>query len=280
MKNENGGIRGGIPGSSPINGKYESKKILSWATKFYLDASLINKRILPGDKKSKLNLNLDPQLEWITNLLNKKKIRYVVDGGTLLGLMRDGKLLPQDEDIDISILNYDKEKLKLILPEIKKRKYKIQEGYYKNLFCSYTLFPPQSIEGREIDIKIFRKYKDYIWCPERYAKNSDKTGFIYYISKAIRLPFLLLVKVIPNLSPIINKIFFKVDTWKIPLKYIEKTKFLQNTKIPTPLDWKQYLKFRFGNWKIPNKNWNYIHDDGGLENKEPTSLGILIKDYH
>jgi hypothetical protein len=35
------GIRGGIPGSQPINGFYCSNMILSWATKFYLDALLI-----------------------------------------------------------------------------------------------------------------------------------------------------------------------------------------------------------------------------------------------
>lgn len=45
LENKNTGIRGGIPGSSPINGKYEPKKILSWATKFYLDAYLINRKM-------------------------------------------------------------------------------------------------------------------------------------------------------------------------------------------------------------------------------------------
>jgi uncharacterized protein YyaL (SSP411 family) len=37
------GKRGGIPGSYPINGFYCPNKILSWATKFYLDALIISK---------------------------------------------------------------------------------------------------------------------------------------------------------------------------------------------------------------------------------------------
>ncbi len=240
------------------------------------------KVIFLKDKKSQPGLSLDPQLDWITRLLNKKKIKYIMDGGSLLGILREGKLFKRDEDIDISVSEVDKEKLKLILPEIEKAGYKVEEGYYKKLLFSYTLFPPTNSKGREIDIKIFRKYMDYAWCPERYAKNSDKKGLIYYWSKSLRLPFLLLIKIIPNksLKSLIDRVFFKFDTWRIPLKYMEKTKFLENTKIPIPLNWEQYLRFRFGNWKIPNTNWNYIHDDGGLENKEPVSLGIPVKKFN
>jgi len=277
LKSKNSGVLGGIPGSAPINGKYEPNKILPWATKFYIDSLLMHGKNLKIFGLSEKDF-LDPQLRWITNLLNKKKIKYVVDGGTLLGLMREGKLLPQDEDIDISTWVEDKNKLTSLLPEFQKEGYKIKKGYYKKLLCSYTLFPPTFIKGREIDIKIFRKYKDYSWCPERYAKNSTDTGLIYYISKFSRAPFLMLIKIFPfkPLISLIDHLFFNVDTWKFPLKYNEKPKFLSEKGIFIPSKWQSYLKFRFHNWKIPARNWKYTRDDGGLENKDPLSLGIPL----
>jgi uncharacterized protein YyaL (SSP411 family) len=39
----NPAVRGGIPGSYPINGDYGRYRILNWATKFYIDALLLEK---------------------------------------------------------------------------------------------------------------------------------------------------------------------------------------------------------------------------------------------
>lgn len=41
IKSENPGIRGGIKGSYPINGQYGRYRILNWATKFFIDALLL-----------------------------------------------------------------------------------------------------------------------------------------------------------------------------------------------------------------------------------------------
>ena len=42
-------------------------------------------------------------LEWIDDLLRAARIPYFVDHGTLLGLFRDGDLLPWDDDLDLSV---------------------------------------------------------------------------------------------------------------------------------------------------------------------------------
>jgi hypothetical protein len=34
----NGGLRGGIRGSFPVNGAYGRYRVLNWATKFFVDA--------------------------------------------------------------------------------------------------------------------------------------------------------------------------------------------------------------------------------------------------
>jgi hypothetical protein len=38
-------IRGGVPGSWPVWAEYGRLKILNWATKFFIDALLLEKRI-------------------------------------------------------------------------------------------------------------------------------------------------------------------------------------------------------------------------------------------
>ena len=42
-------------------------------------------------------------LFYFTDFLTKHRINYFLEGGTLLGIVRDGDLLPWDHDVDISI---------------------------------------------------------------------------------------------------------------------------------------------------------------------------------
>ncbi len=50
-------------------------------------------------------------LFYTTDFLTKHEIKYFLEGGTLLGIVRDGDLLPWDHDVDISIDYSDAEKL-------------------------------------------------------------------------------------------------------------------------------------------------------------------------
>lgn len=58
-------------------------------------------------------------LKTITDLLDKEGIIYWIDGGTILGSVRHGKLVPWDDDIDICILSDDFDKLEIIKEYIK-----------------------------------------------------------------------------------------------------------------------------------------------------------------
>ena len=42
-------------------------------------------------------------LFYSTDFLTKHGIKYFLEGGTLLGIVRDGDLLPWDHEVDISI---------------------------------------------------------------------------------------------------------------------------------------------------------------------------------
>ena len=51
--------------------------------------------------------DLEDLLIFGVDLLKKRKIHYWLDCGTLLGAVRDNKLLPWDKDLDISIIKED-----------------------------------------------------------------------------------------------------------------------------------------------------------------------------
>ena len=78
-------------------------------------------------KSSKQEI-IDEQLNWIINVLEKNKIDYIIDSGTLLGIIREGKLMKWDKDIDITIFEKDIKKISPVLEEARAKKYKTSLG--------------------------------------------------------------------------------------------------------------------------------------------------------
>ena len=52
------------------------------------------------------------------NTFEKQKIPYFVEGGSLLGLMREGTIIPHDDDIDLGLFDKDFEKASRVLEEM------------------------------------------------------------------------------------------------------------------------------------------------------------------
>lgn len=62
--------------------------------------------------------NLKTILEYIDKLFRENRIKYWLDYGTLLGAVREKDLIEYDTDLDIGILNEDKERLLLLKERI------------------------------------------------------------------------------------------------------------------------------------------------------------------
>ena len=101
-------------------------------------------------------------LRFIDNVCAKYDIEYWIDYGTLLGAYRHGGFIPWDDDLDISIMRQDYEKLLEVLPlEIKKYP-KLMENCgltllvegHKNLFDDFC-----SVYDIEGDEKILNESK-------------------------------------------------------------------------------------------------------------------------
>jgi len=83
-------------------------------------------------------------LRRVTTVLEKENIHYWLEAGTLLGIVRENRLLPWDNDLDVSILESDINKLKLSLKKfwlmgyvVRLRKFRYSDDPFVNLHSPY-----------------------------------------------------------------------------------------------------------------------------------------------
>jgi hypothetical protein len=90
--------------------------------------------VKPEYTATKYITSLYQMMSDIDNTLNELKIEYWIDGGTLLGAVRHGGIIPWDDDLDLGILETNNDRFKrCVFPILSKLGYTIfkQDGYYK-----------------------------------------------------------------------------------------------------------------------------------------------------
>ena len=206
----------------------------------------------------------------ILELLNKYKIENCIDSCTLLGLIREGKLLDHDLDIDIAVHQKDVNKLTVLREDLLSKGYKCRILSYHGKFYKYKFW--HSNEKRVIDINIFRilKDQDFYICPQPFPI-IKKEGIVFtYFRKFIRVVFGYIKNRGPEFD--LNKFPWNIATyhraWLIPKKYFESFS-CKDSIVFYPKFSKEYLRFRYGKWEVPNKNWNFRTEDKGLTKNTP-----------
>ncbi|NNT72667.1 hypothetical protein HKT18_10615 [Flavobacterium sp. IMCC34852] len=177
--------------------------------------------------------NAESLLHEVTLLLEKFKVNYALEGGTLLGIYRENRLLPWDSDVDISILSEELLKMDEVYKELHKSNYRIRIRTFEANDSPFQ-------KGMTRLIKIRKKYffgllKGNV-CLEIFIKFTDK-----------------------------EHVYWKVadKTMMAPKKFYEnytQIEFL-NKHYTIPLLTEEYLTHKYGDWKKPNKNWNASTDE-------------------
>ena len=140
--------------------KEERKTYFNEINKFYkYDNSIIDS--MSNDNKQLCNYDYTNKIKQIKNkdknniILLLRKIRlflddynieYWIDGGTLLGAVRNGKIIPWDDDLDLAIPKESYEKLCKIILNLKQDKiknilYYISEKHKLKFYCNLSYFP-------------------------------------------------------------------------------------------------------------------------------------------
>jgi phosphorylcholine metabolism protein LicD len=175
-------------------------------------------------------------LHKVCAILDEEAIPYVLEAGTLLGVVREDRLLPWDNDLDITISAVYAEKLLKIRHRFRVagyrsrlRKYKcdigpIQQGMPRILKIQTRKF---GFLKKDSLLDIFIKYKEgeqYLWIVDDKHPVLKKCPAAYY-DKRTSYPF-------------------DGKTFQVPEKYTE------------------YLAYHYGsNWQTPIKEWDFRLDD-------------------
>ena len=252
--------------------------------------------------KSEIKKNLFPLVLTVKEELEKQKINFWVDMGSLLGIIRDKKLLEWDHDFDFSIFSEDREKIINVISSLKKKGLiiKVEKNFpwLEDIVQIYDLSLNKKLH---VDIGIYTKIGNIAFMRRSYAaygkfsiflldifrkfnhikpqrEISSKKKFFSMILVIYKYFFVILNLLIPNIIKLlIGKIvwktyvlFGKCKSFSVPLVFFDKftTVELYGEKFKAPHDYQNYLIFWYSkNWTIPQKDWNILNAKGCLITK-------------
>lgn len=222
---------------------------------------------------------MNPQLQWITHLLEKHDVPYWLDSGTLLGVVRDGDVMDHDKDIDLSVWEEDVDKLRSLGTEFKKAGYRIQEGVFEGKPYNLLLYPKG--KGITISVGVNRRRGDMAWRMATFVTDNphSRWGFRFFLLGAWRFPLRYLTWLLSrkiSRARLVNTWPFsqvlQSGVWIFPLEYVERTITHEPTGLPIPVKWEAYLTCRYGDWRKPVKDWAWYRDDGAAHVGNPERL--------
>ncbi len=173
-------------------------------------------------------------------IFEESNIDYVLEGGTLLGIVRESRLLPWDNDLDITITDNFTKKLLSI-------RWRLWLAGYRTRIRTYKL-----------DIGPFKK--------GRIRMMKIQTRKLFFFKGVSLLDIFIKTKkdgkyfwTVGARNPVLKS---------APCQYYEeftKTEF-DGHKYSIPKDYEEYLVYRYGNWQTPVKEWNFRKDDNAIVN--------------
>ncbi len=178
-----------------------------------------------------------------TDFLNKNNIPYFLEGGTLLGIVRDGDLLPWDHDVDISInyrdaAKFDKLRWKFYFKGYRVTRRRGIQSYGPIKPNDYRIFKMKPI-GLSFFKMFFPSLAEKMVVLDIFVKTDDDTH-TYWQS--------------------MGKIL-RVD--KSHYQSSEEVE-LNGRKLSAPCNYKDYLTAKYGDWSIPVKEWLCKEDEKAI----------------
>lgn len=171
----------------------------------------------------------------LTAFLTEKKYTYFLNFGTLLGIVRENRLLPWDDDIDIAVLNKDVN-LQRFSEEIQ---------------------------------RFFSRYAEH----KVYQMKVDSEGELAGIDVAIEsdkiLPFAISVDLAKERG---EHMYLPID--KIDASFFKKQDIVQFDQVDlfAPSPHEEYLTYVYNDWKTVKKDVSFM--DNTTTYNEPSSLKI------
>lgn len=178
----------------------------------------------------------EKMLREVTTILEENGVEYFLDAGTLLGIVRENRLLPWDDDLDLAIT--------------------------------------EEFESKILSLKLCFALRGYRLRVKRYQRDVGpfKAGAVRILKVATRKFFLfndlrlmdILVK-----HPLGDDLCWtegskKIVLKSIPRKFYDESKEIefQGKSYTAPKDTDNFLVHHYGeDWRTPVTEWNFLEDD-------------------
>ena len=164
-------------------------------------------------------------------ILEKNNIPYWVDEGTLLGIIRDGDLLPWDHDADMGVPG----------------------DYAEKLWSIRHQFSPV--------FTMVRKMTSSPWLPGKFRSVKLKTPFERFVGINFHIDLFFKYKIGTRQHWIIMNALKHSDS-----KFFDKldTTTWEGREVNIPSNVKEYLRLNYGNWEVPDPDFDASIDNGTI----------------
>ena len=232
-------------------------------------------------------------LKQISELFNNHDIEYWLDFGTLLGAVRDGKIIEWDSDIDLSVWYKDYLKVGSVCLKLKDIGFNVyfntksEIAISKNL-CRITINFYESLDNKAVKdfsspknflgkfVQLITNHLNSVLVVSDHSDVKSESKIIKIISKiSMKTPNKIKTNFVQNM---LKKVIYFFDK-KISSSYIYsevpihffndfKTIKFYGMEFKVPAKTEKYLEFRYGkDWRIPRKDYIFQTDDCTIKTK-------------
>ncbi|UYO00433.1 MAG: hypothetical protein KIT02_04240 [Devosia sp.] len=191
-------------------------------------------------------------------------LTFILDSGTLLGLVRGGQLIAGDLDVDVSVVDVAAFKA-LVRKSDAGRVWRFAGQPYK-------LELPLPGVGHTLDVKLFRRSGQGWISPAVGAATTSEGG--RGGARRLLRPLWRLALRHGDAARFPMNMVSRTDAWVVPAAYFDQAALLEGfSHCAMPADPEAYLAYRYGSdWQVPRANWVSWRDDGGYARDQGRAL--------
>jgi len=167
--------------------------------------------------------------------LDRFHVPYILDGGTLLGIVRENRLLPWDTDMDLSIHFRNTPELRKAMRRLRFKGYRVVARKFSQDAGPFKKGDLRVVKVRNFLIP-FIKGKAVV---DIFIRKSEKTVEMWGVGETA------------TVFPRLREDFYSTV----------KTIDFHGYKYSIPEDAEGFLGDRYGDWRKPVKIWNSMKDD-------------------
>lgn len=188
-------------------------------------------KLLCGERADRARM----MLRAVTDVLDDAGVRYWLDSGTLLGIIREQRLLPWDTDMDISLDSESVSRCVASIPELNRHGFRIRQRFHG--------------PGMPECTRLF-KIRNRKW---------------FFLKGDLLLDAFVQYRVGDHCHWVLSKKRTELPL-SAPAAFFETLDSVEfdGKRYPIPSNTEEYLHYRYGNWRVPVTRWNCFEDDKAI----------------